>query len=397
MNRTGYAFYGRYKFSVLGSMPETVLNACAAKEIEIREAEYVDEHRIFVWVYENDIEEFKKTVEECMCFCELEEICGGKKTVRFIKRHKWSAVFFALFALGLLLSSLFVWEIQVVGNEKISDGEIKRELEECGVYTGCFWPAINIDMIRAKMITKNPEIAWMSVNVNGSKATVPVLERKTASEIYDAEEYSNLTASRDGIVERIYARNGRTLVSRGQTVEKGDALISGEVDSTYGRTEYVKALGEVYARTWRETTAVCPADIPKKQRTAGSKKRFALQIGKTRINFYFGGINTVDEYDKIIHNNVLGIRNIFSLPLTIITEEYFPYSRTENASPDVEGMKERLLRDLDADVEGEILSSGFVSESKGGLVKVTMRCECIENIAEEKRGERILQNDRTDG
>ncbi len=396
MNRTGFDFYGRYRVSVRGSMPETVLNACAAKGIEIREAEYSDEHCISVWIYEKDAEEFKKTVEECMCFFELEEVCGGKKAVSFVKRHKWGAAFCGLFALCLLISSLFIWEIRVAGNERISDGEIKRALEECGVYTGCFWPSINNDMVRAKMITKNPEIAWMSVNVNGSKATVPVLERKQVSEIYNDREYSDLVAARDGIAEEIYARNGRALVSRGQTVEKGDLLISGAVDSTYGRTEYVRALGEVYARTWRETTAVCPENLQQKCHTDRSRKRFAVLIGKKRINFYFGGTNTVDEYDKIIHNNVLGIDGIFSLPITIITEEILPYSHSGYSAVNAEDMKDSLLRAAEDDIDGEILSSGFVSESKDGLIKVTMRCECLENIAEEKRGERILQNDRTD-
>ena len=300
------------------------------------------------------------------------------------------------FALCLMTSSLFIWDIKVVGNEKLTDGEIKRALEECGISSGCFRLNIDNDMVRARMLTKLPELAWMSVNVNGSRATVPVLERRLPTEIYNEKGNSDLVAKSDGIIERIFVRNGKTLVSRGQTVEKGDILVTGTLDSAIAETEYVKALGEVYAHTWREQTAVCPKTTLKKQYKARNYKRYAVMFGKKRINLYFGAGNKVDEYDKIIHNNKIGISGIFTFPVTIVTEVFSPYYPLETVDTEMENMKERLENLVREDVEGEIISIGLVSEVKDNLKKVTVRCECIENIAKEKSGERILRNDRED-
>ena len=389
----GYGLYGRCRFSVRGSFPEGALNACAARGIELREAEFSDCHRITVWVYEKDADEFRKIAEECMCITDMEEKTGGKKILSRFKRNITAVLTASFFAVCLLISSLFIWDIDVAGNEKLTEGEIKRALAECGIRPGCFWPGIDNDMVRAQMIIKIPELAWMSVNVNGSRATVPVLERKSPAEIYNEKEYSDLIAGYDAILEKISVRNGKALVRRGQTVEKGSLLVSGRLDSSYGKTEYVRSLGEVYARTWREVTAVSPETEMKKQSRSRSRKRYAVMFGKTRINFYFDSKNKVDECDKIIHNNKLRLNGIFTFPVSVICEEFVPYTGTGEKDTAVKNMEQSLEKIIRKDVDGEILSTGFVSEFRNGLKKVTVRCECLENIAEEKSGE---MNDRTD-
>ena len=384
MNDTGYSAYGRTKFSVYGNMPENVLNTCAARGIELRRAELSGKNGISVWIYKKDEEEFKKAAEECMCFVRAEEYKGGREIFGHFRRNLSMVLTASFFALSLIFSSLFIWDIDIVGNEKLTEGEIKRALAECGIAPGCFWPGIDNDMVRARMIIKIPELAWMSVNVSGSRATVPVLERINPEEIYSEKGYSDLIAENDGILERISVRNGKALVSRGQTVEKGSVLVSGELLSPYGKTEYVRSLGEIHARTWRELTAISPETVRKKERTGKSRKRYALLLGRKRINFYFDSKNTVDETDKTIHNNKLGLRGVFTFPVTFVSEEYFPYTSAETADQDVEDMKNALAENLKKDVDGEILSSGFVTELENGLKKVTLRCECLENIAEEK-------------
>ena len=384
MNATGYFLTARTRFSIHGSRPENVLNACAARGIELREAEYTEGRCLSVWVYEKDAEEFKKAAEEMLCYVKTEETAGGRRILEPFKRNLRTALIASFFALCLLLSSLFIWDIDVVGNEKLTDGEIKRALAECGIKPGCFWPGLDNDMVRSQMITKIPTLAWMSVNVNGSRATVPILERKMPAEIYNGNGYSDLVAKNDGILERIFVRNGKALVNRGQTVEKGERLVTGELDSSYGKTEFVRSLGEVYARTWREFTAVSPEKTLKKERRAKGYKRYALLLGKTRINFYFDRKNTVDETDKIIHNNILGIPGIFTFPVALISEEFLPYSLTETDEFDAETMKKTLESIAEKEIDGEILSAGFVSETGKGLKKATLRCECLENIAEEK-------------
>ena len=396
MNDTGYELYSRCRFSVCGSFPESVLNACAAKGIELRKAEFSGKNHISVWVYEKDREEFEKTAEECLCYIRAEERAGGRKILGCFKKNLSMVLAASFFALCLLISSLFIWDIDIVGNEKLTEGEIKRALAECGVRPGSFWPGIDSDMVRARMITKLPPLAWMSVNVSGSRAAVPVLERKSPAEVYNENGYSDLIAKNDGILERLSVRNGKALVSRGQTVEKGTVLVSGRLDSSYGETRYVRSLGDAAARTWREVTAVCPTTTLKKHSHEKKQKRYALLIGNTRINFYADSKNTVDEYDKTIHNNKLGFHGVFTFPVTVITEEFRPYTAAEEEDTAVKEMENDLLERLKKEIDGEILSTGFVSDVQNKLKRVTVRCECLENIAEEKQYERKLQNDRTD-
>ena len=103
------------------------------------------------------------------------------------------------------------------------------------------------------------------------------------------------------------------------------------------------------------------------------------------INNYQQKSTLVNIFCAIIHNNKLGIKGIFIFPVAIVAEEYVPYTRFETADGNADYMRENIEAILKNDVDGEILSSGFVSATEKGLKKVTVRCECLENIAEEKK------------
>ena len=85
--------------------------------------------------------------------------------------------------LVLLTSSLFIWRIDVTGNETLTTGQILRCLDECGVRPGTYWPALSNDLVRNDMILCLPELRWLTVNVHGSRAEVIVREKDPLPDI----------------------------------------------------------------------------------------------------------------------------------------------------------------------------------------------------------------------
>ena len=374
--------FGRCKLRITGVLPEAVLNACAKRGIELWDYERGDEYTVDVWVRESELAALQDIAQGCMCETSIMERKGGSRTRRFLKNHLWLLAFFCAFLSLTLFSSLFIWDIEVRGNEKLSDGEIIRALAECGVECGAYWPSLKVDLIRSEMIEKLPELAWMTVNVNGSRAVVPVSERLPDAEIYDESESCDLTAKREGIIERVSALNGKPLVSVGQSVAKGDILISGGIDSITDAPRFVRAYGEVIARTWHNETAVCPEIQRVKRHTGRVKRRFALKFGKNRINFYPDSKKAVDECDKSIHNYKLGIDGVFTFPVSLVVEELRPYTSEEQRVDESANMKKRLAARIEETTEGEIISRAEASGKKNGFVIASVRCECRENIAE---------------
>ena len=384
MKKLERTMWGYCRVEVCGAFPETVLNACAMQALELWDMKCEDDHTLRFCVYERDIPALENIARRCMCDMSVLGTAGGSTRRRFLKNHVWLLVSL-LAALGILAaSSLFIWDIDVYGCDELSEGEVLCALSDCGVDCGAYWPALNVDMIRADMLTRLPELAWMTVNVSGSRAIVLVEERVKKPEIYIESAGADIVAARTGIIRRLSVLNGTPLVGTGQSVTAGETVISGTMESLSRDARYVRAQGGVTADTWYELSAVCPAQMQEKTPRAGVRRRFALKFGKSRYNFYFSSGNTVDGCDKIIHNYNAGIRGLFALPVTLVVEELRPYRLSGAVPADTAAMGARLEARLEDGLRGVVLSSSVTKGDNGGLAVVTLRAACRENIAQVK-------------
>lgn len=384
MKKLERTMWGYCRVEVCGAFPETVLNACAMQALELWDMKCEDDHTLRFCVYERDIPALEDIARRCMCDMSVLGTAGGSTRRRFLKNHVWLLVSL-LVALGILAaSSLFIWDIDVYGCDELSEGEVLRALSDCGVDCGAYWPALSVDMIRADMLTRLPELAWMTVNVSGSRAIVLVEERVEKPEIYIESAGADIVAARTGIIRRLSVLNGTPLVGTGQSVTAGETVISGTMESLSRDARYVRAQGGVTADTWYELSAVCPAQMQEKTPRAGVRRRFALKFGKSRYNFYFSSGNTVDGCDKIIHNYNAGIRGLFVLPVTLVVEELRPYRLSGTVPADTAAMGARLEARLTDGLRGVVLSSSVTEGDNGGLAVVTLRAACRENIAQVK-------------
>ena len=75
------------------------------------------------------------------------------------------------------------------------------------------------------------------------------------------------------------------------------------------------------------------------------------------------------------------MEGLFALPVTLIEEELRPYTAVESGFTQTAEISARLLEYLEKTVTGEILTSSVTEAESGGLIVVTMRAACIENIA----------------
>lgn len=381
MRRIETAFKGALTYEITGIQPEALLNACAAEGVRFSPPEIVDAYTLRLSIPEGERQRLEALVPRCRCEARLLAASGGSENRRLLKRRL--PLFLAAVAvmLTLMASSLFIWEIELVGADDISRGKLLRELEESGVSPGVFWPKMDADAVRGHMLARLPELAWMTVNVRGSKATVLLLERSPRPEIYREDEAADVVAGGTGIVLRVSVLSGRALVQPGQAVLRGETLVSGRMDSLTNEPRFLRARAEVLAETWYEITAVSPAQSKKDDGHGRPLRRFALCIGKTRVNFYGKGGKALDGYDKIIREKTLGVKGLFLLPVRFVEEEYVPYAGSPGGAVSAEELQQRLYEGLAARIEGEILSASFsVSENEGSM-RVTMLARCRENIA----------------
>ncbi len=382
MARVEEKLRGLVRAEISGPEPEKLLNACLAENLPLIRPEGVDRWTLRLGVYEGDLSRLERLAESCGCELRILSRFGGSRTRKLLYRRLGLLLTAALLLALLCVSSLFVWEIRLVGADAISRGELLRALEDSGLRSGCFWPTLDADTLRDRMLLREPRLAWLAVNIRGSVAEVRLLQRAEKPELVSDERAADLRAARAGLVRRISARSGQVTVQPGQAVNAGELLVSGTLDSITAAPRRVQAQGEVWADTWYELTAICPLPQGKESGSAGPRERFALKFGGKRINFYQNGGKTIDGCDKIVHEYNLGIEGLFRLPLSVVREELRPYRTAEFSRDEAEEIGQRLLASLAEHIEGEIVFSGLSTAQVDGMTVVTLRAQCRENIAQ---------------
>ena len=377
---------GKVELELFGAFPSGVLNAAAAEGLTLWAVESGDEHTVRFCAYEASLSTLESLAEKSACELRLLRRHGGREARLRLLRRPALLIGSAVMAALLLLSSLFVWDVEVRGTERLTRAQVLRALEDCGFGVGSFWPGRNTDLLRSEVMLRLPEIGWMTINVSGSRAVAAVAERTEKPELYDEAAPVDLVASRGGLVRRVNVLAGSPAVQEGQIVTEGELLIGSTLESLSGEVRHVRARGAVMADTWYELSAVSPAEETLKTPSGLPHSRFAIIVGKRRLNLYISSGKTIDGCDKIVSEHILGLEGLFSTPIRFVRERFVPYKTWCGDGYDPVGTGRRLYAMLLESTEGQILSYSLSPGRSGELRVLTLRAHCTENIARPEEG-----------
>lgn len=378
---------GVAELEVSGAQPERILNYCAENGIEFWNASPCRDFSITFCVHASDADSLLAQNGKNGIAVKLISETGGRKLVLGAKRR---AVFFLAFVLCVSLaavSSLFLWKIEISGNDKLSDAEILRKLSECGVDYGAYWPALSSDEIRSRIVAEMPEIAWLSLNVRSSKAEIIVHERIDKPDIVNEKAPCDIIASKSGVIRKMSVLEGESAAIVGNAVAKGDVLVRGLMSSETGDERYVHSMAQVIADTWYEISAQTPLLEERKTEKSGRNTAFSLVIGKKRINFFSDSRNKYDSCDKINKLKYISLGDVFVLPVGYAVERTTQYETSLlpiDEDKAVGRMKESLKNELQRRIgDGQIVSAEYFVSKTDNVMTVTLRAQCTENIAKE--------------
>lgn len=307
----------------------------------------------------------------------------------FLKKHRRRLgllVGALIFATALFVSSRFVWDIDIRGNEKMPTDLIETALGEHGLYLGAERSSIDAGDICRKMTVGQSGISWMSIDLRGTVAHVEVRETAEA-DIEALSEPSNLVAACDGQIVSVTAYGGKSEVRAGQTVKKGDLLVSGIIDSEALGYRLVRARGEVVANVTKRFSASAPLETVEKIPTGNVKTARKIKIfSKTaelfkKINISFEKYDTIERTERL---SLFGVR----LPVFVTTVTYAefierPLTLTEDEARSVaEAEAEKKM--LDGTAGDRIISVLHDASQSDGVCTVTLLVECETNIATEQ-------------
>ncbi|MBR5614090.1 MAG: sporulation protein YqfD [Clostridia bacterium] len=292
-----------------------------------------------------------------------------------------------LFAAVLWYLSTHIMGIDIVGNERIPTAEIERGLKAVGLYRGAATGKIEPKSVQNKMMTGFDDIAWIGINIKGSRAYIEVKERIDTKRIEGTDIPCNLVAARDGIIRLLEVKEGQTIVKINDMVEKGDLLVSGAVDSTKDGIRYAHSFGEVYADTRYQKSRTYPLEYTEKLYTGEETKRISLTLFGKEIKLFLNKNAPYEYCDKAESKTEYGIFG-GKIPSVFVSrtdfKEYVPEKKTRTLKQAVDlGRKEleaELKKEIPPDAEVKDVEVTY-TESGSKAVEVAVKISCTENIA----------------
>lgn len=295
-------------------------------------------------------------------------------------------------AAAVFISSRMIWEIRVEGNENVTDEEVIRIMKGLGISEGSIKNTENLEYIYNSFLLKEKRISWIAVNFDGTIAHIEVKEAETVPEKLDRDKAVNIVAKCDGVIRKITVLDGQKEAEVGETVSKGDLLISSFTNTRKNSVLMHAARGSVWATTERCYEITVPKQVSVKKFSGNEKTSRTLNILGLSLPLDFGkcGFETYDTVYETVRPTVF---NICSLPFTVSTETYMEYDpQTENITLEqaYEIAENELNRRIFSELEeAEIIQrEESVSETEDTFVFV-FKLSCVENIAEEKEFEFI--------
>lgn len=288
-------------------------------------------------------------------------------------------------AVIVYLASHVIWEIRVEGEGGLNVSDIKSQLAESGLSVGAFTPRIDTDEVESRLLTSSGEVAWVSVNIRGTVASVQVRPLLKPEAVDSAGATVNMVATQDGVIESVRLLAGDVVVRPGDVVRKGQLLIAGVRDIREDGFVLTEARGEVYARTTHTLTVEIPLTYEQKVYTeASTAEKTLFFFGKAIKIAKNAGImgDSCDIIRKMENFTLFGRR---PLPISMETVQVRPFEMTtQTLTPEeAEALAyEQLWQRLTlATSGGTLLSRLVVSEVTDKVCRLVCTYTCVENIA----------------
>ena len=218
---------GTVTLTARGLFPERLLNLCAQEGAPCWGVEWTDDHTLRLTTFRHKLSLVKKLAQRAGCEISVE---GRRGLPDFLGRFRRRYAFLIGLALSLLavcVLSKFVLTIDVTGNETVPTARILSQLRLEGVRPGVYGPGLDRKAVAQRALRELEELSWMSINLYGTRLEVVVREAVESPEIVDDEGFYDVISEADGIITQVEPLAGEAAVQEGDTVARGEVLISG--------------------------------------------------------------------------------------------------------------------------------------------------------------------------
>ena len=357
---------GTVTFIIMGKFPERFISACRKSGIHLWNIKRQKDN-MSANAFASDYKKIRHIARRNTVKVRLKNKKGAYLLRK--KYRKRIGIPIGIFASAtiVLLFSTRIWKIEIKGCESRLADSIISELKENGLKIGCIKNGINVKDLQSKIMLEEDEVSWISINIVGSTAYIEVSERRQPPEkFFDSNNVANIVAECDAQIKYLEIYSGQAMVKVGETVSKGDILVSGIMEDQYGKKQFKYARAKVIARTEQEDTVEMPLKQFVWQKAGEPKVRCYIEIADRSVAVW--GLPLKEETYSMNQSSkkFLGIN--------IVKKIYIPQKKVEIMLTEKQAKEQamKILDSYDEVIAGEkIVSCTRKAELLNGVLKVT--------------------------
>lgn len=324
---------GYVRIRVSGLAVERFMNLCGHKNIllwDVVRAEKYWEMCVSISAFRQLRPIVRKTGTRVV----ITQRCGLPFFMKSLNKKK---VFLAGLILTIIFwyaSANFVWKIEIEGNFKITQEQLRDYLTEQKVSIGTMKKNIDIELLEKAIRIEFPDIIWTSGKFEGTTFHLSVKENdgiKVEPVVTEDGGY-DLVAHVDGEIYSIIVRKGVPLVKQGDVVTKDMILVEGRIpvkndDGTVREYLYEKSDADIYIKHSMAYEDSLTCNYVKKVYTGREKECFYVRFGKKEWSI--GQTKPYLVYDVVMQETTPALLKELKIPLLWGQYTYREYQNTE--------------------------------------------------------------------
>lgn len=288
-------FCGYICVCIKGRQVNRFLNLCSRNGIHLWRITYDVEHTLRANILRKDFYSLKPYLRKTKTKIRiLSKIGFPFWCYRHPRIKVFLCVLVCIFGVGCY-SLTYIWNIEIIGNTKVSTTEIKACLQENDVDIGSKKNKIDCSEIEVLLREKFHQFGWISVYIKHTNLCIEVKESLYDTVEHQGLEYGlqyNLVANKDARIYSIVTRSGKAVVKKGQSVKKGEPLVLGqnEIYDDNGiikETLYFKATAQIWGDVYYDILIpLSEIEIVSQKIANESNEEFLLKIGYRKLRWY---------------------------------------------------------------------------------------------------------------
>ncbi len=380
---------GYVNIKIEGFYIERFINICKSKGILLWNMKREKSSILYANISINDFKILKNIAKTSSCNIKLTKKMGLPFIFNKYKKRKIFFILLIFVLIVLLISSNYIWNIEIIGDNRIDKNEIIEELKNNGLSIGVAKSKLDTKSVINDIRMKREDIAWIGIDIKGTNAIVEIVESEKKPDIVKTDEYCNIISEKSGIITRINVSNGTAKVKVGDIVKEGDILVEGKLEGKYTEPIYVHAAADIEIKTWYSIRKNFEYKQVIEQKTGNTETKYSIKINNLQINFY-KVLSKFENYDTISENKKLSLFSNFYLPIEIIKQENYEkkyeavqYSKDELKKKSINELEEELNKQINE--EKNILNRYVNIKENNEFIDIELVYEVLESVGTKEK------------